>query len=224
VTAPLVLSLFDRTGVMVKPWLEAGYRCMIVDIQHPKGEHTDGLLTTVGADLTSWLPPLTDYRIAFAFPPCTHLAKSGARWMQDKGLPALIEGLTLVESARRICEWTGAPYLIENPSGTLSTYWRKPDHSFDPHEYGGYLPNGGDAYTKRTCLWTGGGFRMPPRKPVEPVDGSKMHRLGPSPERANLRSVTPEGFARAVFAANHGAPLPEQFGHEGQPDLFGGAA
>jgi len=209
-----VLSLCDRSGVMVKPWLEAGYDCTIVDLQHPKGESVEGGLTRVGADISTWLPPLDDYRIVFAFPPCTHLAVLGARWFRDKGLAALIEGLTLVEAARRICEWTGAPYMIENPVSTISTYWRKPDYTFQPHEYGGYLPGGGDAYTKRTCLWTGNGFVMPEKRPVEPTEGSKMHLLPPSPDRADLRSVTPEGFARAVFEANHGRPA----------DLFGEAS
>lgn len=207
----LVLSLCDRTGVMVKPWLDAGYRCMIVDTQHPKGEHTEGLLTRVGADITTWLPPRGEYAACFAFPPCTHLAISGARWFKEKGLGALIEGLTLVERARYICEWTGAPWLLENPSGMLSTYWRKPDHTFNPCDYGGYLPDGGDAYTKLTCLWTGAGFVMPEKRPVEPFEGSRMHLLPPGPERANLRSVTPEGFALAVFAAN-GPSRPDLFG------------
>jgi hypothetical protein len=207
----LVLSLCDRTGIMVLPWLDAGYRCMIVDTQHPKGSHTEGRLTKVGADISTWLPPREDYAACFAFPPCTHLAISGARWFKDKGLGALIEGLTLVERSRCIAEWTGAPWLLENPSGTLSTYWRKPDHTFNPSDYGGYLPDGGDAYTKLTCLWTGGGFVMPEKRPVEPVEGSRMHLLGPSAERANLRSVTPEGFARAVFAAN-GPQRPDLFG------------
>lgn len=97
-TAGLVLSLCDRTGVMVQPWLEAGYRCVIVDLQHPPGEQTDGLLTRIGADISTWLPPRAEYAAAFAFPPCTHLAGSGARWMREKGLPALIQGLTLVEA------------------------------------------------------------------------------------------------------------------------------
>ena len=29
------VSLFDYTGVMLEPWLEAGYECHIFDIQHP---------------------------------------------------------------------------------------------------------------------------------------------------------------------------------------------
>lgn len=197
-----VLSLFDKSGVMVKPWLEAGYACTIVDIQHEPGEVVNDGLTTVGADLSVWLPPLDDYEIVFAFPPCTHLANSGARWFKDKGLGKLIEGLQLVEAARRICEWAGAPYLIENPVGQLSTYWRKPDHTFDPCDYGGYLPNGGDRYTKKTCLWVGNGFVMPQKRPVETEGNNPIHWAAPGPDRANVRSQTPEGFARAVFSAN----------------------
>jgi hypothetical protein len=95
----------------------------------------------------------------------------------------------------KIAEWSGAPYLIENPVSTVSTYWRKPDHSFDPSDYG-------DPWTKRTCLWVSGGFVMPPKRPVAPTFGSKMHLLPPSPDRADKRSETPMGFARAVFQAN----------------------
>jgi hypothetical protein len=206
-----VLSLCDRTGTMVKPWTDAGYRATIVDLQHPAGSHTDGLLTRVGADLSTWMPPLDTYTAVFAFPPCTHLAVSGARWFRDKGLKALIEGLTLVQRCLEIAEWTGAPWMIENPMSTLSTYWREPDWTFNPADYGGYV-EGRDAYTKLTCIWAGAGFVMPDKRPVPPVEGSKMHRLSPGPERANLRSATPEGFARAVYLAN---------AKEVRPDLLG---
>jgi len=92
--------------------------------------------------------------------------------------------------------------MIENPVSTLSTYWRKPDYMFDPCDYGRYLDPPGDAYTKKTCLWVGNGFVMPPKKPVPPVEGSKIHRMPPSKDRGYLRSVTPMGFAEAVFQAN----------------------
>ena len=198
----VVLSLCDYTGNMVKPWAKAGYECICVDIRHPAGEHTRDGITFVGADIRYWLPPKKDYAIVFAFPPCTNLAVSGARWFKDKGLRGLIEGLELVERCRAICEWSGAPYMIENPVSTLSTYWRKPDYTFDPCDYGGYLNPPGDAYTKKTCLWVGNGFVMPPKKPVPPVEGSKMHLMPPSKDRGHLRSVTPMGFAEAVFQAN----------------------
>jgi len=199
---PIVLSLCDRTGNMVKPWLDAGYECWIVDLQHEPGEHRDGLLVRVGADITDWLPPRRDYAFVSAFPPCTDLAVSGARWFKDKGLGALAFALGLVDACRRIAEWSDAPWMLENPVSTISTYWRKPDHSFDPCDYAGYPGGDGDLYTKRTCLWTGGGFVMPEPRRREPTLGSKMYLLPPGPDRANLRSETPRGFARAVFEAN----------------------
>lgn len=193
-----VLSLCDFTGNMVKPWVEAGHDATIIDLQHPMGITKDGTLSRVRADVTRiGLSHPGVWDIVFAFPPCTDLANSGARWFQRKGLKALIDALGVVEACRAICEASRAPYMIENPVGQLSTYWRKPDFTFNPCDYG-------DPYTKKTCLWVGNGFVMPPKRPVEPHEGSKMHRLPPSPNRANLRSETPMGFARAVFEANVG--------------------
>jgi hypothetical protein len=199
---PIVISLFDYTGNMVAPWAEAGFLCYCVDLQHPAGEIRHGNIIQVRADIREWLPPYAPVKILFAFPPCTHVAVSGSRWFQDKGLGTLIDSLELFEAAVRIAEWTKAPYLIENPVSTVSTYWRKPDYLFDPCDYGGYLDPPQDAYTKKTCLWTGNGFVMPEPKRIFPVEGSRMNRLPPSADRANLRSVTPKGFARAVFEAN----------------------
>ena len=187
---------------MVRPWRDAGYRCICVDTQHDEGTTCRDGIEFVGADVHNYLPPLGVYAAAFGFPPCTHLAVSGARWFRDKGLGALHEALGIVEATRRLCEWTEAPYCIENPISTLSTYWRKPDYTFDPCDFGGYMSPPADAYTKRTCLWTGGGFNMPYSIHVEPIEGSKMHLMPPSADRADRRSETPAGFAAAVFAAN----------------------
>lgn len=193
-----VLSLCDYTGNMLRPWADAGYECIAVDIQHKGVEKRDGI-TFVEADVRTYRPPSGEYVACFAFPPCTHLASSGARWFKSKGLASLRDSIDLVIAVEEICEWTGAPYLIENPIGTLSTYWREPDYKFDPCDYGGYLDPPGDAYTKKTCLWVGGGFVMPEKRRVEPTEGSKMHLVPPGPERANIRSETPKGFAQAVF-------------------------
>lgn len=221
---PRVLSLCDRTGVMVEPWANAGFPCTIVDLQHAAGEATwndwstkrpgasantmgPPLITKVGADITTWMPPIDTYGIVFAFPPCTHLAKSGARWWKDKGLDALIEALTAVNACRKIAEWTGAPYMIENPSGALSTHWRKPDHAFDPLDFGAYVLDGED-FTKLTNLWVGGGFVMPEKRPLPKSDKpNPIHWAAPGPGRADARSVTPRGFARAVYEANVGRVL-----------------
>lgn len=194
----IVLSLCDYTGNMVRPWLEAGYECWIVDTRHEPGERRDprnGRLVRVGADVRDWLPPRRDYVIAFAFPPCTHLAVSGARWFRGKGLRALSEAIDIFGACVQRCQWAGAPWMVENPVSVIASHFRRPDHTFDPCDYG-------DPWTKKTCLWTGGGFIMPPKRRVEPVLGSIIHRMPPSPERGNLRSETPMGFARAAFEAN----------------------
>lgn len=198
-----MLSLCDYTTVTAQPWADAGFLCYCVDAQHEPGEHREGNIVRVGADLLTWLPPLADYAFVAAFPPCTNLAVSGARWFKDKGLSGLADGLRLVERCEQIAQWTGAPWFVENPVSTLASYWREPDYRFDPYEYGGYEGGHGDGYTKRTCLWTGGGFVMPEPQPIQlAFDHDRIHRAPPGPERANFRSATPRGFAQAVFEFN----------------------
>ncbi len=92
--------------------------------------------------------------------------------------------------------------MVENPVSVISRIWRKPDYSFNPADYTGYAPE--DNYNKKTMLWTGGGFIMP--KPLKdeslgPPD-DRIHRAPPSDDRANFRSATPKGFARAVYEYN----------------------
>jgi hypothetical protein len=200
---PFVLSLCDRTGVMVQPWLDAGYACVLVDAQHEHGVTHDGNLWRIGTDVRTYAP---DFRpaIVFAFPPCTDLAVSGAKHFKDKGLEALRESLDVVIACKRICEASTAPWMLENPIGTLSTYWREPDHLFDPWQYARYLQDvKQDAYTKKTCLWTGGGFVMPPMKPASWLhDADRIHKMARTKDRGDKRAVTLAGFARAVFEAN----------------------
>src|SRR6266478_5136156 len=179
----IIVSLFDYTGIMVAPWAAAGFLCYCVDLQHPAGESREGNIIRVGADVREWLPPYASIKMLLAFPPCTDVAVSGARWFRDKGLGSLIDALRLFEATVRLAEWTRAPYMIENPVSTVSSYWRKPDYIFDPCDFGGYTDPEGDAYTKKTCLWTGNGFIMPRARWVAPIEGSKMHRLTPSKDR-----------------------------------------
>lgn len=201
----MVLSLCDVTTNMVEPWAAAGFICFCVDVQHPKGTAKRGNIYLVGEDILDWLPPREDYAAAFAFTPCTNLSVSGARWFMEKGIGALLDGLALFRRGVEILQWTGAPWMAENPVSTVSSYFRKPDFMFDPYEYAGYLPEPertSEAYTKKTCLWTGAGFTMPRKRLVAPVLKSPIHYMPPSAERGNKRSATPRGFARAVFEAN----------------------
>ena len=217
----IAVSLFDFTGNMLKPWLEAGYECHIFDIQHPHPDwrREDGLWTH-HADLSCagdamnklafWLnqkgATMKDVAFLSCFPPCTHLAVSGARWFKGKGLRALEESIAFFATSTEFAEACDCPYLIENPMSTISTYWREPDHKFHPCHYSGYV-DGGENYTKETWLWTGGGFVMPPKKMAGDLfdmpDTTYIHHQPPGEGRANIRSATPMGFAKAVFEANH---------------------
>lgn len=206
----IAVFLFDYTGVAAQPWLDAGYECWIVDIQHPpaydSGGVTDcGALKKVHADLShTWMPPFDRSRIAFvaAWPPCDHLAVSGARWFKGKGLRKLSDSIALFATAAEFCEWSGAPYMIENPVSSISSYWRKPDCTFSPEQFTGFCEE--DNYTKKTCLWTGGGFVMPEpfQVPGLPAPDDRIHKCPPGADRKNIRSATPRGFAEAVFRAN----------------------
>lgn len=206
-TKKTVISLFDKTGNAVRPWAEAGYQCFCYDIQH-KDLRDEGNITFVPWDALDF-PEIQQFEVdvssvafVFAFPPCTHLAVSGARWFKGKGLRALADSIQMFATAAEICEASGAPYLIENPVSTISSYWRKPDHTFHPYEYTAFDLN--DNYTKKTCLWTGGGFVMPEPKTNRYLGepDNRIHAAPPSDDRADFRSATPMGFARAVFQAN----------------------
>jgi hypothetical protein len=200
----IVLSLCDWSGVMVLPWAEAGYRCVCVDIERQDSPlHPN--ITHIAADIREVDPPAVETSIVFAFPPCTDLAVSGARWFRSKGWKRAASAVALVARCEEIAEATGAPYMIENPVSRLSSF-HKPDHYFHPWHFTGYEGGEDDHYTKKTCLWTGGGFVMPPTRTHPKWDGVKpddrIHKEGPSPDRARIRSMTPRGFARAVFETN----------------------
>jgi len=175
-----ILSLCDYSGEWPRPYREAGYNVVQVDIKH-------------GQDVRLMSYPGKVHGV-LAAPPCTHLASSGARWWANKGETALLEALAIADACLRIVALTNpAWWVLENPIGRLVTYYGPPAFKFDPCDYG-------DPYTKRTCLW--GKFTPPIACPVEPTEGSKMHTMSNLIERATIRSITPAGFARAFFEAN----------------------
>ena len=207
-TKGYVLSLCDRTGQMVLPWLEAGYSAVTIDVQdeanpHENRSHVQMDVREITSGIMHQAYPM-GFSAIFAFPPCTHVAVSGAKHFKVKGLPKLIEALEILNACREICKASNAPYMIENPVSVFSSYWRKPNYYFHPYDYTAFEL--GDHYTKKTCLWTGGGFVMPKPCPdaslanIKPDD--RIHKAAPSVDRGDIRSVTPMGFARAVFYAN----------------------
>lgn len=190
------IFLCNRTPIMYQPWLDAGYEVWTVDLGFHADMHSDRL-HQIRADVRDWWPPLDVAKrceFACAFPPCTDLAVSGARWFASKGLRSLSDAIDTFGACVNLVEWLGVPGFVENPVSVISSHYRKPDFTFDPCDYG-------DPYTKKTCLWAFGGFQMPPMTPVPATQGSKMHLMPPSADRADKRSETPRGFAEAVFRA-----------------------
>jgi hypothetical protein len=213
---PAAIFLYSKTGIAAKPWADAGIECWCVDTQHSiRKDRKEGLINYVWGDARSFSPPPgLDIVFVATFSPCTDVASSGARDFEKKGGIMLRDAIELFEAGRQCARWSGAPYYCENSVGVLSSlpHVGKPDHYFHPHEYAGYADDpDSEAYTKKTCLWTGNGFVMPPKKSVEPVLGSKIIAMSPSPDRQNERSKTPQGWSRAVFMAN--APAEYLTGH-----------
>ena len=123
-----------------------------------------------------------------AFPPCTHLAVSGARYFEQKRKDGRQQqGIDFfMEFTKSDCE----KIAIENPIGIMSTHYRKPDQIIQPWMFG-------HGETKATCLWL---KNLPKLEPTNIVDGreQRIWKMPPGPERAKERSRTYEGIGKAM--------------------------
>ena len=177
----VILSLFDYSGNWSKPYRDAGYKVIQVDLKKSKQD-------------VRLLKKFESVHGILAAPPCTVFANSGARW--PRTAEDMVEGLSMVDAVLRLV-YVHKPvfWALENPIGKLKHYLGDPLFRFDPCDFG-------DPYTKKTCLW--GRFNLPKKKRVEPVEGSKMHlNYGGKSERTKeARSITPMGFSKAFFKAN----------------------
>jgi len=150
-------------------------------------------------DVTPLLGEVWDMIIAF--PPCTHLAVSGAAWFERKRLDGRqqqgIDFFLLFANAN--CD----KIAIENPVGIMSSLWRKPDQYIQPYEFG-------DPVTKKTCLWL---KNLPLLVSTNIVDRGERIKLPsgktmskwfaetsnlPHSERSRARSKTFPGIAKAM--------------------------
>lgn len=206
----VIISLCDLTGVMVAPWVEAGYDAVLVDPQHGRYSN-DGRIERLPCTVLEAAMRLGEIlrgrRVVFVagFPPCTDVAVSGARWFAakaeaDRHFQA--KAALVAEQCRMVGMLAGAPWMFENPVSVFSSIFGAPDYTFHPHQFTGFCAD--DNYTKQTCLWAGGGFVMPEAFRDESLGepDNRIHAAPPGPERANFRSATPRGFAEAVFRAN----------------------
>lgn len=138
-----------------------------------------------------------DWDMVLAFPPCTHLAVSGALHFDEKkrdGRQQRAIGFFLAFTALDHVQYVA----IENPVGIMSNLYRKPDQIIQPYMFG-------HPETKKTCLWLKG---LPPLEPTNDVkrqvdsmsriDRQAIMKLSPSPERGKIRSKTYLGLAKAM--------------------------
>lgn len=132
-----------------------------------------------------------NWDLMIAFPPCTDLATSGARWWPQKQADGSQQKsasffLMLAES--------DIPLIaIENPTGWMNSNWRKPDQIIHPYQFG-------HPWMKRTCLWLKG---LPPLIPTEIVEPSGYWVGGDSGKYGKNRdpkerSRTFKGIAQAM--------------------------
>ena len=141
-----------------------------------------GLFGTIRRSLgDGWEPDLI-----IAFPPCTHLAVSGARWFKEKRGEQEKAMAFFMEMIRA----PGRLVAVENPIGIMSTKYRKPDQIIQPWQFG-------HGETKATCLWLKG---LPLLKPTNIVEGrrARVHLEPPGPDRWKNRSRTYQGIADAM--------------------------
>jgi site-specific DNA-cytosine methylase len=139
-----------------------------------------------------------DWDMMVGFPPCTHLASSGARWFAAKRADGRQQqGIDFFMALAT----ADIPMIaLENPVGIMSTEWRKPDQIIQPWQFG-------HEATKTTCLWLKGLPKLTPTNIVSKGERHvtkggkslpKWYNLPPSKDRWKIRSETFQGIADAM--------------------------
>ena len=237
---PTILFLFNTSPYASAPWVADG-RFNVVHVDYDDTDHAGAHravpegVTHLSIDLSSHMAlgavqwalhtrNMAMPSLVVSFPPCTDLAVSGAKHFARK----LEQDPDCQDRAVRMAKLAslfGCPYIVENPVSVLATLWRKPDYYWHPCYYGGWCPEGEhpefpgiippmDAYHKKTGAWVGNGFQRPTPNPVPVVSGDNpgWAKLGGKSARTKyIRSLTPRGWAEAVYRANVNYILPEEY-------------
>ncbi len=199
----LLISLYDRTGNWSRPYREAGWTVMQIDIQN-------------GWNVYNWDFRNTDVRgyekiIVLAAAPCTDYAVSGAKHFEEKDRDGrTAESQNLIKHTKDIIDFFNPhAWSLENPKTRIHKLnpWigQRPKYVFNPCDFAGYSPNpDDDRYNKET--WLFGKFNDPVKKRLEPFTKESpiwRDHGGKSLETKNARSITPLGFAYAFYEQNH---------------------
>jgi len=150
--------------------------------------------------------PLLDEKwdMIVAFPPCTHLSSSGAVYWKEKQKDGRQK--KAIDFFMKIYNSPCDKIAIENPSGIMSTVFRRPDQYIHPCQFG-------DPYFKRTGLWLRNLPILKTTKIVEPLyhwhggstrggikkDGTRAKSKLPALKSGSVqRSKTFPGIAEAM--------------------------
>lgn len=178
-----VLVACEESQAVTCAFRKLGHQAYSCDVVPCSGGHPEWHLQ---CDVTELLGKHWD--LILAFPPCTHLAISGARWFPEKRKDGRQQAA--IEFFKLFTDLPCERVAIENPVGIMSTYYRKPDQIIQPWQFG-------HGEKKATCLWL---KNLPPLVPTNVVEGreARIWKMPPSPTRARERSRTYEGIAQAM--------------------------
>lgn len=160
-----ILSLFDFTGNWSRPYKDAGYNVIQVDIQH-------------GTDvMTMEYKSIPDVYGILAAVPCTDFAISGAKHFKRKDADGTTaKSIELVYKTLEIINYFNPTFwVIENPMSRIHKCvpeLGKVKYKFNPCDFAGYNFEGhvdldAERYNKTTWLW--GDFNPPVKKGLEPL-------------------------------------------------------
>ena len=178
-----VLIACEESQVVTSAFRNLGHQAWSCDVLGTSGSHPEW---HIEGDVTPYLSD--DWDMIIAFPPCTDLACSGARWFKEKQKDGRQQ--KSIEFFMKFAEADCPRVAIENPIGIMSTHYRKPDQIIQPWQFG-------HGETKATCLWLKG---LPQLQATDVVEGrtQRIWRMGPSDDRGKLRSKTYQGIAEAM--------------------------
>ena len=132
-----VLVACEYSGIVREAFKAKGndaWSCDLLDTEIP-GNHIKGDVLEVLND---------GWDMALFFPPCTHLASSGARWFEEKRKDGRQQ--QGIDFFMKLINAPISKIVVENPIGIMSTQYRKPDQIIQPWQFG-------HKETKATCLW-----------------------------------------------------------------------
>lgn len=178
-----ILIACEESQTVCKEFRKLGFEAYSCDILPCSGNYPEWHLQQ---DVIPLLKK--KWNMILAFPPCTHLASSGARWFKQK----IADGRQqkAINFFMEFVNVDCSKVAIENPIGIMSTYYRKPDQIIQPWQFG-------HGETKATCLWLKG---LPLLKHTCVVEGreQRIWKMPPSKDRAKKRSKTYLGIAKAM--------------------------